>query len=175
MSQSTKKAFTPADITRLSSVQLLRKNSVIVSNLPKAISNKKILYKYKYFGQYGTIDKILISKNSQNSFNGFISYQSIKEASLALIAIDSFKIDGRAIKANFPVTKYCNNYLNNKDCTNKDCMFIHNISDSINTTEISNSNINSKEIALKILGLSNEQYEYILATQYSNQNEDNSN
>ena len=40
MSQSTKKAFTPADITRLSSVQLLRKNSVIVSNLPKAISNK---------------------------------------------------------------------------------------------------------------------------------------
>ena len=47
MSQSTKKAFTPADITRLFSVQLLRKNSVIVSNLPKAISNKKILYKYK--------------------------------------------------------------------------------------------------------------------------------
>ena len=54
-------------------------------------------------------------------------------------------------------------------------MFIHNISDGINTTEISNSNINSKEIALKILGLSNEQYEYILSTQYSNQNEDNSN
>ena len=175
MSQSTKKIFFPADITRLSSVQLLRKDSVVVANLPRAISNKKILSKYKYFGQYGHIDKILISKNSQNSFNATISYESIQEAALALIAIDSFKIDGRPIAANYPVTRYCNYYLNNKDCTNKDCMFVHEISDGVNTVEISSQKVNSKSIALKILEISNEQCEALLSKQNKAQNEDNSN
>lgn len=175
MSQSTKKFFSPTDITRLSSVQLLRKDSVVVVNLPRAISNKKILAKYKYFGQYGHIDKILISKNSQNSFNATISYESIQEAALALIAIDSFKIDGRSIVANYPVTRYCNYYLNNKDCTNKDCMFVHNISNGVNTMEISNQRVNSKAIALKILEISNEQYENFLSKQSQNQKEENSN
>ena len=175
MSQSTKKIFFPADITRLSSVQLLRKDSVVVANLPRAISNKKILSKYKYFGQYGHIDKILISKNSQNSFNATISYESIQEAALALIAIDSFKIDGRSIAANYPVTRYCNYYLNNKDCMNKNCMFVHEISDGVNTVEISSQKVNSKSIALKILEISNEQCEALLSKQNKAQNEDNSN
>lgn len=163
MSQSTKKKLSQTEIEKLSYQKILKKNSIVVSNLPKTISNKKILSKYKYFGQYGNITKILISKVNQTSFIATVSYQSPREAALAFLANDMFVIDGKSISVSYCVVKYCNNFLSNKDCNNKDCNYLHELSDGIVTTVVESSGLSShKTVAMKILGISKEVYEKVI-------------
>lgn len=163
MSQSTKKKLSQEEIEKLSFQKILKKNAIVVSNLPKTISNKKILSKYKYFGQYGSVTRILISKANQTSFIATVSYESPREAALAYLSNDTFVIDGKSISVSYCVVKYCNNFLSNKDCNNKDCNYLHELSDGIVTTVVESSDLSShKAVAMKTLGISKEVYEKVI-------------
>lgn len=93
--------------------------------------------KYEYFGQYGNITKIVVNKgkaynpNGLNgpSFSAYITYSTMQEASLAILAIDNFEVNDHLLRASFGTTKYCTFFLKNCDCPNKDCLYMHNLAE----------------------------------------------
>jgi len=95
------------------------------------------LGKFEYFGQYGTILKIVVNKtkaynpNGPNgpSYSAYISYNTSQEASIAILAIDNIEIDDHILRASYGTTKYCTFFLKNCDCPNKDCLYLHYLAD----------------------------------------------
>jgi CCR4-NOT transcription complex subunit 4 len=59
------------------------------------------------------------------SYSAYVTYQKEEEAALAILAIDNLEIDGHVIKASFGTTKYCNFFLRNDECYNKECLYLH--------------------------------------------------
>ena len=98
------------------------------------------LKSFEYFGQYGKIVKFAINRkkqyNSDNplgpSYTCYITYSTEAESSLAILSLDNFIIDNHVLRANYGTTKYCNNFINNLKCTNKDCIFFHKIANPKN-------------------------------------------
>ena len=87
----------------------------------------------EYFGQYGSIIKAVVNKNKAYnptgrngpSYSAYVSYSQPREASLAILSVDNIEIDEHTIRASFGTTKYCNFYLRNSECPNKDCLYLH--------------------------------------------------
>jgi CCR4-NOT transcription complex subunit 4 len=90
-----------------------------------------------YFGQYGSIMKVVVNKNRAYnpegphgpSFSAYISYASAQEASLAILSVDNVEVDDHLIRASFGTTKYCTFFLKNCDCPNKECLYLHRMAD----------------------------------------------
>ena len=156
--------FTNNQILSLSKIRIIKKNLVHVHGFPTSLSNSEKLGKVEYFGQYGKIQKILLSsktnsETNKKTFSVYITYSNEKEASFAILAVDSLLIEGKLIRAFFGTTKYCNYFLNNIPCPNETkCMFLHKIVkdkyiliDS-NTVFSYNEHLN---LAKKIIGYSN--------------------
>ena len=118
--------------------RIIQKNLVYIIGLSsELIKMDQKLKDYEYFGQYGKIIKFVINKNKTYNSNGpngpsyncFITYSSEAESSLAILSMDNFIIDNHEINANYGTTKYCLNFLNNLDCQNKDCIYLHKLAD----------------------------------------------
>ena len=114
----------------LKKLRIIKQNLIHVQGLPKYLVNVNILKSRKYFGQYGTIKNIIISKkinqeNNKEVYSVYITYKNNIEAACAILCVDSLLIFGKIIRAFFGTTKYCNYFLNNKTCPNlKKCMTI---------------------------------------------------
>lgn len=134
--KSTKKMnFSKEDINRLSKCRIIQKNLVHFYGFPDYLYRKEILISQEYFGQYGIITKIvLVSKkdklSSENNNSAYITFLTKEQASYAILAVDSIKINDQLVRAFFGTTKYCSHFLNNRQCTCQDkCMFLHHLSD----------------------------------------------
>ena len=149
----------------LSKIRIIKKNLVHVHGLPQSFANTDKLGQIEYFGQYGKIQKILLSsktnETNKKTFSVYITYSNEKEASFAILAVDSLLIEGKLVRAFFGTTKYCNYFLNNSFCPNEDkCMFLHklvkdkDIIIDINTIFSYNEHLN---LAKKIIQFSNPQ------------------
>ena len=128
-----------------------------------------MLGKFEYFGQYGTILKIVVNKtkaynpNGPNgpSYSAYISYVTEQEASIAILAIDNIEVDDHILRASYGTTKYCTFFLKNLDCPNKDCLYLHHLaedSDIINRDDMnSNTNIFYEQqlLAMKLADIFN--------------------
>lgn len=90
----------------------------------------------EYFGQYGRISKILISKRttasklvmgtSESNIGVYVTYHRKEDAARAIVAIDGSKgRDGKILRASYGTTKYCTTYLRNLPCTNPACTYLH--------------------------------------------------
>ena len=116
-----------------SKTRIITKNLVYVIGLSQNISKKELLLKNEYFGQYGTIIKLVINKkkaynlNNPNgpSYSAYITYSKPNEASIAILALDNIIIDNHLIRASFCTTKYCQYYLKGEECNSKDCLYLH--------------------------------------------------
>ena len=123
--------FTKNEILSLSKIRIIKKNLVHVHGFPSSLSDSEKLSQVEYFGQYGKIKKILLSSKVNNetnkkTFSVYITYSNEKEASFAILAVDSLLIEGKLIRAFFGTTKYCNYFLNNTYCPNEEkCMYLH--------------------------------------------------
>ena len=121
------------DIDELTDARIITKNLVYIIGLSSNIANKEKLNKYEYLGQYGSIVKIVVNKNkayNQNNPNGpsysaYVTFSKPCEASIAILSLDDKMIDNHVIRASFGTTKYCSFFLKGKDCTNKECLFLH--------------------------------------------------
>lgn len=121
----------------LSESRIITKNLVYVIGLSSSIANKDKLIKYEYFGQYGTIIKIVVNKNkayNQNSpygpsYSAYVTFSKPSEASIAILSLDETMVDNHLIRASFGTTKYCSFFLKGVECTNKDCLFLHYLAD----------------------------------------------
>ena len=153
----------------LSESRIITKNLVYVIGLSASLANKDKLIKYEYFGQYGTIIKIVVNKNkayNQNTphgpcYSAYVKYSKPNEASIAILSLDETSIDYHLIKASFGTTKYCSYFLKGCECTNKDCVFLHSFADeneiikrgdlNVNKTIFANQHV----IAIKIADIFN--------------------
>ena len=127
--------FSKEDIQHLSKCRIIQKNLVHFYGFPDYLYNKEILLSPEYFGQYGVITKIvLVSKkdklNSENHNSAYITFLTKEQASYTILAVDSIKISNQLVRAFFGTSKYCNHFLNNRECTCEDnCMFLHQLAD----------------------------------------------
>ena len=127
--------FSKEDIQHLSKCRIIQKNLVHFYGFPDYLYNKEILLSLEYFGQYGVITKIvLVSKkdklNSENHNSAYITFLTKEQASYTILAVDSIKISNQLVRAFFGTSKYCNHFLNNRECTCEDnCMFLHQLAD----------------------------------------------
>lgn len=101
------------DYSEMADARIITKNLVYVIGLSSRIANKETLAKPEYFGQYGTITKIVVNKNkayNQNnpkgpSFSAYITYSRAQEASIAILNLDNVMVDDHLIRASFGTTK----------------------------------------------------------------------
>ena len=123
--------FSKDEMLSLSKIRIIKKNLVHVHGFPSSLANTEKLSQIEYFGQYGKIQKILLSskinsETNKKTFSVYITYSNEKEASYAILAVDSLLIEGKLIRVFFGTTKYCNYFLNNSYCPNEEkCMFLH--------------------------------------------------
>ena len=117
----------------LSNMRVIQRNLVYITNIPPSLTKEEVLRKYEYFGQYGKVLKVVVNKSHAYnvghphgpSFSAYITYERQQDALLAIQAVDGFWIDGRSLRASFGTTKYCSYFLRGTQCTNPECMYLH--------------------------------------------------
>ena len=116
----------------MSGIRVVQKNLVYVVGLNPGIREDEILQTLrgdKYFGQYGKIIKIVVSKGRQGdaSHSGgvYVTFARKEDAARCISAVNGSKNGDRTLRAQLGTTKYCSAYLRNELCTNKQCMFLH--------------------------------------------------
>jgi CCR4-NOT transcription complex subunit 4 len=97
----------------LTECRIITKNLVYVIGLSSNIANRETLQKKEYFGQYGSIVKLVVNKNKAYnqsspkgpSFSAYVTYSTYFEASLAILALDNTLVEDHLIRAGFGTTK----------------------------------------------------------------------
>lgn len=127
--------FSQQEADILSKQRIIQKNLVHFKGFPNRLFKKELLCSYAYFGQYGTITKIILSNKVDKetcriSNNAYITFSNSTQAAYAVLSVDSIKIDNMLVRAFFGTTKYCNHFLKNLKCFNNvHCMFLHCLAD----------------------------------------------
>lgn len=113
----------------------MQKNLVYVVGLSPGIPEADLLKTLrgdKYFGQYGTIVKIVVSKAkhgealpNNGSLGVYVTFARKEDAARCIAAVNGSQNGDRVLRAQLGTTKYCSAYLRNEICTNKQCMFLH--------------------------------------------------
>ncbi|KAI8016591.1 CCR4-NOT transcription complex subunit 4 [Camellia lanceoleosa] len=93
-----------------------------------------LLQQREYFGQYGKVLKVSISRTSagaiqhfDNTCSVYIPYSKEEETVQCIQSVYGFTLDGRSLRACFGTTKYCHAWLRNVSCSNPDCLYLHEI------------------------------------------------
>ncbi|PWN52517.1 hypothetical protein IE53DRAFT_373515 [Violaceomyces palustris] len=134
-----KKELEAMNRKHLANMRVVQKNLVYVVGLSSKLAKEELIPTLRsndYFGQYGRISKILISKRttasklvmgtSESAIGVYVTYFRKEDAARAIVAIDGSKgSDGRIIRASYGTTKYCTTYLRNLPCTNPGCTYLH--------------------------------------------------
>ncbi|KAF3917706.1 hypothetical protein ABW20_dc0100060 [Dactylellina cionopaga] len=125
-------------ITRkhLSGLRVVQKNLVYVTGLNPRIREEDLLQTLRgeqYFGQYGKIFKIVVNKRTGEKGSSekgagmgvYVTFQRKEDAASCIQAVDGSQNGDRVLRATYGTTKYCSAYLRNEQCPNKNCMFLH--------------------------------------------------
>ncbi|KAK8288128.1 hypothetical protein V6Z12_D07G105200 [Gossypium hirsutum] len=120
---------------QLSSVRVIQRNLVYIVGLPLNLADEDLLQRRDYFGQYGKVLKVSMSRTAagviqqfpNNTCSVYITYSKEEEAVRCIQSVHGFVLDGRPLKACFGTTKYCHAWLRNVPCSNPDCLYLHEI------------------------------------------------
>ena len=163
--------FTKNEALTLSKIRIIKKNLVHAHGFPSSLANIEILEQPEYFGQYGKIQKTLLTQKinpetNKKTFSAYITYSNEKEAAFAILSVDSILVEGKIIRAFFGTTKYCNYFLNNIPCPNLEkCMFLHHLVKEKDIIIDSNTIFSYNEhldLAKKIINFSNPETKYLV-------------
>lgn len=119
----------------LSNVRVIQRNLVYIVGIPASLADEEILERREYFGRYGKVLKVSISRSNASSQQStsnpttsvYITYVKEEEAIRCIQAVNGFVLDGRPLRACFGTTKYCHAWLKNMPCNNPDCLYLHDI------------------------------------------------
>ena len=153
----------------MAETRIITKNLVYVIGLSSSVADREKLHKFEYFGQYGSIIKIVVNKNkayNQNnpngpSFSAYVTFSKPSEASIAILSLDETLFDNHLIRASFGTTKYCSFFLKGVECNNRECLFLHKLADENDIIKrgdlIANKNIFAQQhsYAIKIADIYN--------------------
>ncbi|XP_027364959.1 uncharacterized protein LOC113872007 isoform X2 [Abrus precatorius] len=117
----------------LSDVRVIQRNLVYIIGLPLNLADEELLQRRDYFGRYGKVLKVSISRTAngiiQHSGNNsccvYITYSKESEAVRCIQSVHCFVLEGRSLRACFGTTKYCHAWLRNVPCSNRDCLYLH--------------------------------------------------
>ncbi|KAL1861577.1 hypothetical protein VTK73DRAFT_7051 [Phialemonium thermophilum] len=118
-------------------VRVVQKNLVYVTGLTPTVREDellKTLRKPEFFGQYGNIQKISISNrkssDGQNQSLGiYVTFEKKEDAARCIQAVNGSQNGDRILRAQLGTTKYCSAWLRHEQCTNRQCMFLHELGD----------------------------------------------
>mmetsp|Transcript_9734 Transcript_9734/g.14639 ORF Transcript_9734/g.14639 Transcript_9734/m.14639 type:complete len:790 (+) Transcript_9734:198-2567(+) len=117
-------------------LRVIQPNLVYVIGLHPNITNSEA-ESAQYFGQYGRIVKIVINNHfgvseenpRHGSASAYVTFEYKEDAWSAIKSVDGFLLGGRQIHASFGTTKYCNSFLRDQTCENRDCLYLHELGD----------------------------------------------
>ncbi|KAI9691020.1 MAG: transcriptional repressor general negative regulator of transcription subunit 4 [Bathelium mastoideum] len=117
----------------LAGLRVVQKNLVYVTGLRPSTREDLLLQALRgddYFGQYGKIIKIVVSKpkgnaQGQESVGVYVTFARKEDAEACIAAVDGIANNGRTLRAQYGTTKYCSTFLRNETCNNRNCMFLH--------------------------------------------------
>ncbi|KAF2652675.1 hypothetical protein K491DRAFT_706301 [Lophiostoma macrostomum CBS 122681] len=117
----------------LAGLRVVQKNLVYVTGLTPTIREDRLLDTLRgndYFGQYGKIIKIVVSKARENaqhqqSVGVYVTFARKEDAAACISAVDGSQNGDRTLRAQYGTTKYCSAYLRGEQCNNRSCMFLH--------------------------------------------------
>ena len=117
----------------LAGVRVKQQNLVYVIGLVPQIKDESSLLQTlrgpEYFGQYGDIEKIVVSKPkpgvSNQGIGVYVTYARKDDAALCIQTVDGTMNGDRMLRAQFGTTKYCSAFLRGEVCQNKNCSFLH--------------------------------------------------
>ncbi|UPX15150.1 RING-type E3 ubiquitin transferase [Ascochyta rabiei] len=117
----------------LAGLRVVQKNLVYVTGLTPTIREDRLLDTLRgpdYFGQYGKIIKIVVSKARENaqhqqSVGVYVTFARKEDAEACITAVDGSQNGDRVLRAQYGTTKYCSAYLRGEQCNNRNCMFLH--------------------------------------------------
>ena len=122
------------DKSYLKNMRITVMKILFVIGLPKNVisqSHKELAGK-NYFGHYGNVVKVSIndkpydrSNKSGPIYSMHVNYSTEEETCLAMLALHEKVLHNSKIKTSFGTTKYCNNFIENKVCYNKECLYHH--------------------------------------------------
>jgi len=146
----------------------VQKNLVYVVGLNPKIREEDLLQTLRgdqYFGQYGKIVKIVVSKAKEvsggnQSIGVYVTFAKQEDAASCIAAVDGSQNGDRTlryvcdsfiylytvltfIRAQYGTTKYCSAYLRHEVCNNRGCMFLHETgedNDSFSRQDLSSMN-----------------------------------
>ncbi|KAL5206425.1 hypothetical protein ABZP36_034634 [Zizania latifolia] len=118
------KAVTVEAKKHLASVRVIQRNLVYIIGLPANLCNGSVavLERREYFGQYGKVLKVSVSRptgtpsqqtSTNNSISVYITYAKEEEAIRCIQAVHNFVLEGKVLRACFGTTKYCHAWLRN--------------------------------------------------------------
>jgi CCR4-NOT transcription complex subunit 4 len=118
-------------------VRVVQKNLVYVTGLTPTVREDellKTLRKPEFFGQYGNIQKISISNrkssDGQNQSLGiYVTFEKKEDAQRCIQAVNGSPNGDRVLRAQLGTTKYCSAWLRHEQCSNRSCMFLHELGD----------------------------------------------
>ena len=119
-------------IKRLGNLRVVQKTLVYVIGLAPDIASEQTLRSLDFFGQYGKIEKVVL--NTNNVYNGgkggpsysaYMTFSTPREAANSILSVDQFMYNDRLIRASFGTSKFCQFFLNGQKCTNKECLYLH--------------------------------------------------
>ncbi|CAK7272434.1 transcriptional repressor proteinral negative regulator of transcription subunit 4 [Sporothrix epigloea] len=117
-------------------VRVVQKNLVYVTGLNPTVREDellKTLRKAEFFGQYGNIQKISISNrkspDGSPSLGIYVTFEKKEDAQRCILAVNGSMNGERSLKAQLGTTKYCSAWLRHEQCTNRQCMFLHELGD----------------------------------------------
>lgn len=114
---------------------MVQKNLVYVVGLSPGVREAEMLRTLRgddYFGQYGPIDKIVVSKtkngepvNTSQGIGVYVTFHRKEDAEKCIDCVNGTPNGERTLRAQHGTTKYCSAYLRGEVCSNKQCMFLH--------------------------------------------------
>ncbi|CAL0329107.1 unnamed protein product [Lupinus luteus] len=120
---------------QLSSVRVIQRNLVYIVGLSLTLGDEDLLQQQEYFGQYGNVLKVSMSRTASGVIQQFpndtcsvyITYSKEYEAILCIQNVHGFILEGKPLRACFGTTKYCHAWLRNVPCNNPNCLYLHEI------------------------------------------------
>ncbi|KZV24286.1 hypothetical protein F511_01768 [Dorcoceras hygrometricum] len=119
----------------LTNVRVIQRKMVYVIGLPLSLADEDLLQRKEYFGQYGKVDKVSLSRTAGGAIQQFvnetcsvyITYSKEEEAIRCIQSVHGFVLEGRFLRASFGTAKYCHAWLKNMPCNNPACLYLHSI------------------------------------------------
>lgn len=113
-------------------LRIIERNVIYLIGIKPEIAENDILTSNRFFGQYGRISKIHISKKpfylkhtQDYCYSAYVTFQDRLSASLAVAGLDNFVFEGKKMEASYATNRYCQSFLYGQPCIKNNCNYIH--------------------------------------------------